>query len=116
MAGAGGLEWLGDLSRCAKGRSDGRAGRVRGASGRGGSGGGTGDRAASEPRDAGWACARRGGPGGGNGAHERGAPSKSAATWTARVVLPVPPFWAISAIVYIASATLPSLSLIPPSG
>ena len=48
----------------------------------------------------------------------RGAPppSKSAATWTASVVLPVPPFWANSAMVYIASATLPSLSRMRPPG
>ncbi len=49
-------------------------------------------------------------------AAEPPAPSKSAATWTARVVLPVPPFWANSAIVYIASAALPSLSRIRPPG
>ena len=49
-------------------------------------------------------------------AAEPPAPSKSAATWTASVVLPVPPFWANSAIVYIASATLPSLSRIRPPG
>ena len=49
-------------------------------------------------------------------AAEPPAPSKSAATWTARVVLPVPPFWANSAIVYIASATLRSLSRIRPPG
>ena len=49
-------------------------------------------------------------------AAEPPAPSKSAATWTARMVLPVPPFWANSAMVYIASATVPSLSRMRPPG
>ena len=64
-----------------------------------------GERPLLSPQSAALACGSRS-----TTAAEPPAPSKSTARWTASVVLPVPPYWAITATVCIGSVTLPSLS------